>query len=153
MNSKRLLELAEIIEGKEHGPVYNAFEGFDSLEDPSLFEVPESFNMTAYHCESVACVCGWAISLWGEDERFNGSQDYTNAARWGAQLLDLERDVAFALFDPQGSTELGAGPVLENSRVTPEAAASVLRRVAAESPEDGRAVIGIWRREMGMEAW
>lgn len=142
MNVERLRELAGVL--KEQPLVDFPYStGDDTITGMSLEQAinlrPKGFNIGVWNCHTAACVCGWAVHLFGEQAQ-PGSMVARNVGHfrnWGAELLGLTDDEADGLFGPN----VEAYPEVDSLRFTPEAAAKVLERLADIGEQGGEGLL------------
>lgn len=152
-NVERLRHLAEVLRTKEHiAPPEDPDIKYENLP---IGEEAEGFNLTVWHCKTVACICGWAITEYHDEvpmprnaKAVGGGE--INYAIWGEKILGLTPNQGGELFLPYLESTNSKKLMLEDE-VPPALAANVLDAIAEEA-EGGHRLTGkkierIWERE------
>jgi len=128
MNRKRLEELAAALDKAEYLDPDEA--EWSSTREEYLVEPITYFNQGVwlmnrdnYNCDTVGCIAGWAVSLFGEST-FDETTRYMTIDDRAKELLGLSRIEANELFDSHADR-----PGLHD--ITPKQAAQAVRNLLA----------------------
>ena len=119
MNKKRILELADKIDGL---PLPN---------DPETYKSSFDMGVVSHRCGSPSCIAGQALHMFDDIGKPDG---YRMMA--ACECLGLEPDAGNALFAPNNDYACFDARIGEPGFVTPKHAAAVLRNLAETGEVD-----------------